>query len=175
MFLARKISLAKWMPHQGFAEGEIRADAITADLRTSGNALSVWRCGDNQPTETDIRDAALAMASLMERADTIDLAWFDKGELEQAGHNVQQKDGVTNVPDLRSNHYDIHDLDYTRLGDIASRVAKAVENCQYHRFREKQVLELLADAVALHRIDMKCLKCTLRQEVQQALDKRLKQ
>ena len=113
----------------------------TPSLLTSGRLETHYLSGVAETTSLPRQiseSAALAMASLMERTDTIDLAWFDKRELEQAGHNVQQEDGVTNVPDLRSNHYDIHDLDYTRLGDIASRVAKAVENCQYHRFREKQ-------------------------------------
>ena len=42
MFLARKITQAKWRPREGFAEGEIAADAVTVDLKTrcpSGGAL----------------------------------------------------------------------------------------------------------------------------------------
>ena len=174
MFLARKISLPKWKPNPGFTEGEIPADTITADLRTTDNELSVWRCGDDQPTDADIRDAALAIASAMARADSIVLTWFDKGELHQAGHKIQQEDEVTNVPDLRSHHYNIQHLDYTRLGDIATRVAKAVENCQYRRFRKNQVLDLLADAVEQRRIDIESLDPKLRQEAQQTLDKRSK-
>ena len=34
MFLARKITRAKWNPQKGLSEGEIVADAVTADLRT---------------------------------------------------------------------------------------------------------------------------------------------
>ena len=48
MFLARKITHAKWkrqdlLPH--LTSDEISADAVTADLRTSEDSLSLWRCG----------------------------------------------------------------------------------------------------------------------------------
>ena len=175
MFLARKISRPKWNQHPDLAEGELRADAVTADLRTGDNTLSVWRCGDNEATEKDVQEAALAMASIMDRADTIDLAWLDKDELEQSGHIVRQTDGETNVTDLLSHHYDICALDYTRLGDIASKIAKAIRDGQWCRFRRREVLDLLADAVELERIEISYLKCTLRQQVQKHLDKRSRQ
>ena len=172
MFLARKISFPKWKQRPDLAEGELRADAVTADLRTVDDALSVWQCGDNEATEKDVQEAALAMASIMDRADTIDLAWLDKDELEQAGHIVRQTSGHTNVLDLRSHHFDICALDYTRLGDIASRIAKAARDGQCHRFRRRAVLDLLADAVELCRIKVAHLKCPLRQQVQDHLDER---
>ena len=61
MFLARKITQAKWRPKAGFAEGEIAADAVTVDLKTQDNSLSFWRC----PTETtqDLEKAVLAIAA----------------------------------------------------------------------------------------------------------------
>ena len=31
MFLARRITHAKWRPREGFAEGEIAADAVTVE------------------------------------------------------------------------------------------------------------------------------------------------
>ena len=45
MFVARKISSSKWEKHPEFSAGEIRADAVTADLQTKGDALSFWRRG----------------------------------------------------------------------------------------------------------------------------------
>ena len=60
------------------------------------------------------------------------------------------------------------------LGDIASRVAKAVKDGQWRRFRSRDVLDLLADAVELNRIKINDLKCPLRQQVQNTLDKRRK-
>ena len=100
MFLARKISFPKWETHPDLSAGEIQADAITADLRTFGNKLSVWRCGDAKPAYGDIQEAALAMASTMDRANKFDLVWFDKGELERAGFIIKQTAGETSVAGL---------------------------------------------------------------------------
>ena len=42
--LARKIARAKWEPKPELGNDEIAADAVTADLKTTGNTLSFWRC-----------------------------------------------------------------------------------------------------------------------------------
>ena len=42
MFLARKISRAKWPATRELSVSEIPADAVTGDLRTQNNALSFF-------------------------------------------------------------------------------------------------------------------------------------
>lgn len=84
MFLARKITRAKWTHKRGqLAKGEIAADAVTADLRTQDNALSFWRC----PAEArdDIEKAALAIAATRDRVDKIEIVWLTEDELLAAG------------------------------------------------------------------------------------------
>ena len=174
MFLARKVSLPKWETHPDLSEGEIQADAITADLRTFDNRLSVWCCGDEGPACEDLQKAALAMASTMDRANTIDLVWIDKGELERAGFIIRQSEGETCVPDLVSLHYDVCSLDYAKLGAMACLVEKAIANGQSRRFRRKQVLDLIVDATVKGRVDQDQLKCSLKKDVQKEIDKRRK-
>ena len=172
MFLARKISRSKWKSQRELAEGEVQAQAIAADLRTDDDALSVWSCGAEEATREDAKEPALALASVMDRASTIDLVWIDKDALDQAGLQVLQTDEITNVPDLRSHHYDIRTLDCTRLRDIATQIAAAIEEDQYCRFSRSEVLDLLADAVESERLEIKTLKCRLHQQVHNTLDKR---
>ena len=172
MFLARKISRSKWKSQRELAEGDVRAQAIAADLRTDDDALSVWSCGAEQATKEDAKEPALALASVMDRANVIDLVWIGKDALEQAGYPVVQTGGITNVPDLRSHHYDIRILDCAKLHDIATRIAEAIEEDHYCRFSRSEVLDLLADAVESERLKIKNLKCRLRQQVQNTLDKR---
>ena len=74
MFLARKITRAKWDPKEELSKGEISADALTCDLRTRGNALSFWQCGNG--AEAEIEEAALAIAGAGDRIDKIDLVWL---------------------------------------------------------------------------------------------------
>ena len=44
MFPARKVTRARRNPQKDLPEGEIAADALTADLRTQKNSLSFRRC-----------------------------------------------------------------------------------------------------------------------------------
>ena len=171
MFLARKISFPKWNTHQDLAEGELQADAITADLRTADNALSVWCCGDEKATDNDIQEAVLAMASMMDRANKIDVVWIDKAELDIAGYPVYQTDGAANVRELVSLHYDICGLDYTRLGVVACLIQRAIAEKQYRNFRRQQILELLVVAADKGRLEPKNLKPALHKEVEEALIK----
>lgn len=59
-YLARKFTPAKWTGSK-IPEGEtVSADALTADLRTTNNALSTWAC---DPDDRDVKEVALAFAS----------------------------------------------------------------------------------------------------------------
>ena len=72
MFLARKITRAKWVSAD-LDSGEIPADAVTADLRTKNNTLSFWQCGDG--TEEGLNEAVLALAAAGQRVENIDIVW----------------------------------------------------------------------------------------------------
>jgi hypothetical protein len=163
MVLVRKISLAKWSTSAPFAEGEISADAVTADLRTTGNALSMWK-GCHQG-ETALEDAVLALASGFERGDKLDVVWLEKRKLVKAGVSLQQTPGSTPIADLQDRHFDATELDLVRLGEVAKAVAHAVQTQQYHRFTKKDVLRLIAKAVVAKRVRLEDLKEKLRSEL----------
>ncbi|TVR63975.1 MAG: hypothetical protein EA420_06150 [Candidatus Competibacteraceae bacterium] len=75
-YLARKITRPKWESREGFAAGEIPADAVTADLRTTGNTLSFWTC--EPPPDDGIRAVVLALATGADRLDRMDLVWVEE-------------------------------------------------------------------------------------------------
>ena len=58
MYLVRKITRAKWDRTDQLGEVEIPADAVTADLRTTDNALSLWASPD--AAGDGLTDAVLA-------------------------------------------------------------------------------------------------------------------
>ncbi len=75
MFLARKITRAKWKTREELSAGEISADAVTADLKTQGNALSFWQC--HTATNSDVEEAALAIAAARDRVARLDVVWLE--------------------------------------------------------------------------------------------------
>ena len=125
--------------------GEIAADAVTADLRTSGNALSFWRCGNAAVAEVEC--VALAMAAAGDRIDRLDLVWIAEENLAADGQAYEDTDGRTPVAGLRKHHVDLLRLDYVRLGSVAKRVASAIESERCVRLTRARVKRLLVAAV----------------------------
>ena len=167
MFLARKIARAKWdatrNSERGLAEGEISADAVTADLRTQGDTLSFWQCYTE--ANGDVEDVVLAIAAASDRLDKLDIVWLAVEDLQEDGHTLKDSAGRTPVADIVKRHVDICKLDYVRLGKVAQRVAGAIQRKRCRRFTKGRVKELLSTAVGQGRINPKDLADSLREEI----------
>lgn len=168
MFLARKISRAKWNPKHGLGGGELPADAVTGDLRTTENALSFWRCGDG--TDGEVLEAVLAIVSGGDRIDKLDMVWVAEADLQTDGQTWKDTDGRTPVVSLVKQHLDVHRLDYVRLGRIAERVVGAIAGGRYRRLTKKRVTKLVADAVEQERVALSDLQEKVRADVRKVLD-----
>ena len=164
MFLARKVSLAKWAKKDELAEGEIPADAVSADLRTQDNALSFWKCGDEE--RVGVEEAVLAIAAAGTCVDKIDVVWLVADELQDDGQTLQDTKGRTPVLELAELHVDVCRLDYIRLGKIARCVVTALKEERYLRLRKARVKKLLAEAVEQKRIDPNDLQQRVREELE---------
>lgn len=164
--LARKVSRAKWDPADGLQPGEISADAVSADLRTSDNTLSFWRC--NAVRDEELRSTVLALATAAERIDRIDVAWIDESDVESEGLSQVQTAGETPVLSLRSRHVDIARLDLVRLGTVARLIAKAFSKNQHKRMTKKEVVEIIIEAVNKGLVGLRDLKPKVREEVERA-------
>lgn len=143
--LARKISRAKWDERDDLGAGEIAADAVTGDLRTSGNALSLWLCGAGGDSE--IRSVVLALAAAGGRLDKFDIAWVPVSDVEQAGILLRSTVRETRVGGLRDRHVDACSLDAVRLARFAGILGSYIRNGQYRRFTRAEVLGVLRESV----------------------------
>ena len=170
MFLARKINRAKWEKQEGLEQGEIPADAVTFDLRTSNNSLSFWECDSSLEGKESVRDVVLAMAAAGDHIEPLPFIWVADAELKSNGQTLCQSPGRTPVEDMKSRHFEVGRLDCLRLGYVAQHIATALEKEQYHKFTKKQVGELLASAVRTGRVELTELSDTLRESVTKFLD-----
>ena len=173
MFLAREITRAKWDRKEGFSESEIPADAVTANLRSTSNALSFWSVESDSDEEVreGIEDIALVMAVGRNRVDKIELVWLSYEELRDQGILIQQSKGKTNVADMVDRHYDLCQLDYCRLGKIARLVASALADGRYKRLTRPRVSPLLAEAVEQKRLELAALEEKVQDEVLKEMEK----
>jgi hypothetical protein len=165
--LARKISRAKWEQVPGILAGEIGADAVTADLRTSGNALSFWRC--EGAGVTSLEAAALAIAAAADRVDRLDVAWVAQEAIEAHAIKLLDTDGDTPVVELRRSHVDASLLDLTRLSHIARALSSAVVGGQVVRLTKAAVLALLVGATKSGKLRTQDLSEKVRLEVESKL------
>lgn len=150
MYLARKISRAKWGAGGVLTPDEVPADAITSDLRTQGNALSFWQCGDG--TKKEVEEAALALLAAGNRIDRIDVVWLKDNKLRQDGHDLIETDGHTAVEELVQQHMDLPSVDYRCLGLVASLIVEAMHNNQCRRLSKKEAMNLLGIAIEQGRL-----------------------
>lgn len=165
MFLARKISRAKWNAHRELSAGEISADAVTADLRTENNSLSFWQCGTGAKSE--VEEAVLAMAAARDRVEKLDVVWVSRDELQAEGQTVNDTHGRTPVTGLITLHVDVSRLDYERLGRVARRIVTSIEEERCLRLTKTRVKGLLETAVKQGRIDPNELSDHIRKDVAQ--------
>ena len=163
MFLARKVTRAKWAAKHGLAINEMPADAVTIDLRTQGNSLSFWRCPSD--ATSDVEEVALAIAASREHLERVDIVWLDDQELQNDGQILTNSKGHTPVKDLIDLHVNVSRLDYVRLGRVARRLATAIEEGRYLRLTRARVKKLIVDAVEQGRIELEALENDVRTEV----------
>lgn len=167
-YLARGISLAKWNAERnhnewGLGLDEISADAVTVDLRTKNNNLSLWKCGD--ATVFEIEEVALALVAANKHVDKLDLAWIHEDDLRRNNQNYMETTGETPAIQLANKHIDVVQLDYSRLGTIAHCVRTAIDNGQCIRVPKPRVREILVEAVRQNRIALDDLQERVQAEV----------
>lgn len=163
MFLARKIAIAKWDNLQGARLSDIWADAITTDLRTINNKLSLWQCSDAD--EASLRDVALALASNRTDLNKIDIVWVSQIDLERGGHILQPTRSGIPVDSLAHNHIELCEMNYGRIGHIAELIRLAIEGDNCHRFKTDEVTRILLSAIEDGRLDYARLKTQLKNKL----------
>lgn len=169
MFLARKITRAKWEAKQELSTGEISADAITGDLRTQDNSLSFWQCGIGDKTK--LEEVALAIAAGRDTVAKLEIVWLADDDLRDDGQILKNTEGRTPVADLAKLHVDVCALDYARLGKIAHRVVTAIKEKRYLRLTKLRIKKLLTIAVDQGRIGIEDLEDKIQVEVLKSLQK----
>lgn len=169
MFLVRRIPLAKWpKTYTEAAAGRISADAITADLRTSGNCLSFWTCD----RDDQIESVALAIAAAADRLDRIDVVWIEDEERRFSRYRRLSTPGETPVAEWRTRHLDIAGLDHEGLGVVALAVARSIAAKRCRRLPALRVKERLADAVSDGALSLDALDPRIRDKVQATVERR---
>lgn len=138
--LVRKVTKSKWLQNN-ISEGESpSADAITTDLRTTKNSLSVWEIESIDMLE----DAVLAIVSAGDHLDTIDVILFDSDDFSCSRLEVRKTDVPIPFKDFIKQHRDIVNLNYRSLGEVAKLIVKSISSnsgiCRFSRGKLKKII-----------------------------------
>jgi hypothetical protein len=114
-YLVRKIAPAKWSGVQSLET--LSADALTADLRTTDNTLSLWAIG----SKDELSDAVLALAvsKQAKKIEKMDLVLIPEETLLSKQLSIRASPGDTFAEGLSDMHREVVGLKYPSLGVFA--------------------------------------------------------
>ena len=138
-FYVRKISRAKWNnENNDFSLEKLRADAITKDLRTENDTLSLWLVN----SESDIERAIVALVSNCDRIDTMDFVLIPS---ESIDNKIQIVNTLGQTPAEKFNHLhrDASQLNYHTFSIVASSILEEIKKDKNVRRMTKATIKSL--------------------------------
>jgi hypothetical protein len=148
--LVRKVDKAKWIKNNAIVVPP-SADAITNDLKSTKNTLSVWYI--NNDSDDEVRDAVLAIVAGQPHLDTIDIVVLDDEYLQNTCRiSIEATDGHTPISDLRQSHRDLSYLDFWTVGMVAEQIINSIRQNKIKRFRLAELKKLLVSAIEANRL-----------------------
>lgn len=167
-YLVRKVGISHWPDGENrlfTCKDALPADAI-GDLGTKNNELSVWKIED----EPEVESIGLSFISTLNQGQgSIRLVILPFNEIEQ-NFDLQNspEDGLTAIPSVRANHYNIVNLTYGKLGEFAEIVAVATSNREkryVYTFKIKEQLKKLRELYLAGQLDFALLGSYIKQQL----------
>lgn len=159
--LARSLKRSRWEdPSETLDCLGVPADRIT-DLKTTDNALSLWRAGSKE--KLDLTAAIIAIAATRERLDPLELAWIEEDQIKMKELPTAATPGCTPVEAHKSLHVDLIRLDHQRLAAFASILSSSLAKECYIKFTKEQVRAHLTRAVSEGTLRIDDLKPKLKE------------
>lgn len=152
----RKITKSRWnnqLNGDAAIKDIIPADTIVYCLKTEGNTLSIWEV-------EEVEDAILALASVSNSISTMDVISFEKSFFDEKEIDIENKIATSNpVVDLQKKHYDIINLNYNTLGDVANNIASQAKEDEKNikRYTIGDIKKIMKKAIEEGRLDVRTL------------------
>lgn len=165
--ILRKIRKARWHKYEASVFSWLGNDDMPADplgdLATNNNTLSVWQIDDNK---SNLLQVAVALAANCDDLSNLDYALLD---LQFLADKITLQPSHGNSPHETANqnwHCDLVQLSALKLVALAEAIFKHAE---IKRIAEKEILNLLAQAVASGQIERAKLSDKVRAKVDKVM------
>jgi hypothetical protein len=153
VYLVRKIAPAKWSSARSLEV--LSADALTADLRTTDNTLSLWEISG----EDELNDAVLALAisKKAKKFEKMDLVLIPKDTILAKQLSIRESPGDTFAEKLSDTHREVVDLKYPSLGVFAQIIIDLFSEKAPITITKTKVENIVKAAYHNKTIDVSCL------------------
>lgn len=139
---------------------DLKADAVTSDLRTSGNTLSLWMIRDDR----ELDDVFLALGAKMISFEKLEAIRIPEQYLEPFQLD-ESKEGDSPIVSNRKNHRDIINLTYDSIGDMGMIVCRCLNEKEIVKRTRAEMKKLYVDAYRSGRLDVAFLNEDLRDKI----------
>lgn len=152
-YLVRKIAPAKWSGVQSLET--LSADALTADLRTINNTLSLWEIGSENELSNVV--LALAISKQAKKFEKMDLVLIPREIILAKQLSIRASPGETFAERLSDTHYEVVDLKYPSLGVFAQIIIDLLSKNALTTITKTKVENIVRAAYNNKTIDISCL------------------
>jgi hypothetical protein len=146
-----------WLP-----AGELQADPL-GDLRTSGNALSVWHIDD---ARTNLTSVVTALVANRKEVDFFEYGLFDEFIPRNLGIHVASSEGSTPLASANHWHCDLIHLSSENLLALAKALFEPLDR---NRLLREDVENLLVAAIHDGRLHAEALKPRVKDRIERLL------
>ncbi|MCY4325460.1 MAG: hypothetical protein OXC81_05505 [Betaproteobacteria bacterium] len=154
--------MAKWGSNEGLKPGEVPSDAITGDLRTQNNRISLWKCLSQK--QKHIEQIALAIVASGDYINRVELALIP-ADLLLHNPDLHDTEGRTPYRKLASEHCELTSLDGVRLVQVARLIADSIGKKLTCTIPKRRLMEITRNAIEQGHIDPADLSDELRKRV----------
>ena len=151
-YLVRKIAPAKWSGVQSLET--LSADALTADLRTTNNTLSLWEIDGEDKLNNAV--LALAVSKKAKKFEKMDLVLIPK-EILAKQLPIRASPGDTFADRLSDTHREVVDLKYPSLGIFAQIIIDVISKNNFTTIAKAKVENIVKAAYKSKTVDISCL------------------
>jgi hypothetical protein len=162
-YLVRKIAPAKWSNVQSLEA--LSADALTADLRTTNNTLSLWEIDNKDELSNAV--LALAISKKAKKIEKMDLVLIPEKTIRKKHFSIHASPGDTFAEGLSDTHREVVDLKYPSLGLFAQIIIELLSKNALTTISRTEVENIVKAAYNDQTIDISCLP----EDMQRAIKK----
>jgi hypothetical protein len=105
----------------------------------------------------------------LDTLESIDIVRVERSEIEAAGIPAIRRTGVTAAARMRESHFDLSEIDYPRLGNIAALTAGGFRKNRVVRITGGKLINILKNAIAEMTVEPNDLKERVAKHVLQPM------